>query len=222
MRRYVGYQTITVSNIRVNNDLTPRPTSVFPARALRSGAVEIVAERPLINKSATNAVRIVDQEFFEKLPARGVNSAIAIQPGVVSPGGDIYIRGGRPDEVGYCGRRRDDHRRGVRRQLLYTTAEAVEQIQVQAGGFSAEFGNANAGLIQSQLRIGSPERWKATLIAETDNYTKQNKEALGGYSYGYCDVTVTAGGPLLAGRSGSSDRSRTPSSAMPTSPRGSR
>ena len=76
------------------------------------------------------------------------------------------------------------------------TELAIEQIQVQAGGFNAEYGGANAGLVQTQLRTGDPERWKISVLGETDNYTSQNKQALGGYSYGYADVTATAGGPL--------------------------
>jgi hypothetical protein len=194
---YVGYQTITLSNIRVNEGLTAEAEFKLPAEGVTVATVEIVAERPLINKSATNAVRIVDQDFFDKIPARGVNAAISAQPGVITQAGNIYIRGGRPDEVGYRveGVTTTDVINGG--SALYTTAEAVEQIQVQAGGYSSEFGGANAGIVQSQLRSGGSERWKASLLMETDNYTKQNKEALGGYSYGYSDYTMTLGGPIL-------------------------
>ncbi|MEW6510016.1 MAG: TonB-dependent receptor [Bacteroidota bacterium] len=194
---YVGYQPITISNIRVNNELTTEANFQLPAEGVTVATVEITAERPLINKSATNAVRIIDAEFFSKFPARGTNAAIAIQPGVVSQGGNLYVRGGRPDEIGYRveGVNATDIVYGG--SALYTSAEAVEQIQVQAGGYSAEFGNANAGIVQSQMRLGNPERWKASLLAETDRYTGQNKKALGGFSYGYTDFTATLGGPLL-------------------------
>lgn len=194
---YVGYQAITISNVRVNNDLTTDANFQLPAEGVTVATVEIIAERPLINKSATNAVRIIDAEFFSKIPARGTATAIAIQPGVVQQGGQIYIRGGRPDEVGF-----KVEGVGVNDVLfggnsLNLTAEAVEQIQVQAGGFNAEYGGANAGLVQTQLRSGSPEGWKMSILAETDNYTKQNKKALSGYSYGYSDFTANVGGPLF-------------------------
>lgn len=193
---YVGYQTITISNIRLNNELTSEANFALPAEGVTVGTVEIIAERPLINKSATNAVRIIDSEFFDKLPARGTNAAIGAQPGVVIQADNIYIRGGRPDEVGYRveGVSTTDVINGG--SALYTTAEAVEQMQIQAGGYSAEFGGANAGIVQSQLRSGSSERWRGNVLFETDNYTSQNKKALGGYSYGYSDVTLTVGGPI--------------------------
>ena len=196
---YVGYQAITVSNIRVNSGLASEQNFALPAEGVTVATVEIVAERPLINKSATNAVRIIDSEFFDKIPARGTNVAITTQPGVVAIGTNIYIRGGRPDEVGYRveGVNATDIINGAGGGLLYTTAEAVEQIQVQAGGFSAEFGNANAGLIQSQLRVGNPDKWKISMLGETDNYASFNKKSLGGFSYGYSDFTGTVSGPLL-------------------------
>jgi hypothetical protein len=194
---YVGYQSITVSNIRVNQDLTSEQNFALPGEGVTVAQVEIVAERPLVNKSATNAVRIVDSEFFEKIPARGVNAAILAQPGVVAVGGNFYFRGSRPDENKFTveGVSGTDVVYGG--NALYTTAEAVEQLQVQAGGFSAEFGGANAGLVQSQFKTGDRDRWKISVLAETDNFTKQNKKSLGGYSYGYSDYTATFGGPIL-------------------------
>jgi len=195
---YVGYQTITISNNRVNNDLTTEVNFQLPAEGVTVGVVEIVAERPLINKSATNAVRIIDSEFFDKIPARGVNAAIAAQPGVVVRGENTYwIRGGRPDEVGFRVEGTNTTNVLAGGSYLYTTAEALEQIQVQAGGYGAEYGNANAGLIQSQLKSGSPDRWRVSFLTETDRYTSYGTKSLGGYSYGYSDVTATLGGPII-------------------------
>jgi hypothetical protein len=195
---YVGYQSITISNNRVNNELTTEVNFQLPAEGVTVSTVEIIAERPLINKSATNAVRIVDQEFFDKIPARGINAALAVQPGVIVAGENTYyIRGGRPDEVGFRVEGVNTTNVISGGSYLYTTAEAIEQIQVQAGGYSAEYGGANAGIVQSQLRTGSPERWRFTILGETDRYSSYGSKALGGYNYGYGDVTATAGGPIL-------------------------
>ncbi len=195
---YVGYQAVTISNLRVSNDLTTDANFQLPSEGVTVGVVEIVAERPLVNKNATNAVRIIDSEFFEKIPARGLNAAIQTQPGVVIQGGNVYIRGGRADEVGYSveGVPVNDALFGGR--AISVTAEALEQVQVQAGGFNAEYGGANAGLVQAQLRSGNRDQWKMTLLGETDRWMGLNKaKKLGTYSYGYGDATVTAGGPVV-------------------------
>jgi len=193
---YVGYQAISISNIRVNTDLTSEANVELPAVGVTVPTVEITAERPLVNKNATNAVRIIDNEFFEKLPERGVDAAVALQPGVVVENQNIYIRGGRLDETGFqvSGVPVNDVLFGGRGAVV--SAEALEQTQVQAGGYNAEYGGANAGIISSQFRTGTAEGWKASFIGETDNFAGQGSKALGTYSYGYSDYTATFGGPL--------------------------
>jgi outer membrane receptor protein involved in Fe transport len=108
----------------------------------------------------------------------------------------VYIRGGRADEVGYRveGVGGNDVLFGG--SSITVSAEAVEQIQVQAGGFNAEYGGANAGIVSTQLRTGNPDRWSVSILGETDRYTGFNKNALGGWSYGYSDMTATFSGPV--------------------------
>ena len=163
---------------------------------------QIPAARPPVAGDASHAVHTVERDFFTNIPARGIDPAILIQPGVISQGTNpfgepiISVRGGREGEIGYRleGVPVNDVIRGGR--AVSVTAEAVERVQVSAGGPAAEFGGANAGLVQVDLRTGRPDRWGMSLIAETDRYTGMNARALGGYSYGYSDWTGTAGGPF--------------------------
>lgn len=193
---YIGYQTFTISNIRVNADLTSDANFKLPAEGVQVGTVEVIAERPLVNKSATSAVRIVDNDFITTLPVRGVANIVSLQPGVVTNGGNFYIRGARADATGYVVDGVPASNKLMGGRAISFNAESVEQIQVQAGGYSAEYGNASGGLVFSQLRTGS-DKWKVSVLAETDNYTKQGEKSLGGYSYGYSDYTATVGGPVM-------------------------
>ncbi|HTY57697.1 MAG TPA: TonB-dependent receptor plug domain-containing protein, partial [Bacteroidota bacterium] len=165
-------------------------------------SVEIAAPRPLISKGASNVIHIVDRDFFTNLPARGIDAAILLQPGVMPfaanrfGGPLISIRGGREGDVGY---RIEDV---PANDLIWSgrsvtvTAEAIEQIQVHAGGPAAEFGGGSPGLVSIQLRTGRSDGWGGSLMAETDRYAGMGSKSLGGYSYGYSDWTATAGGPL--------------------------
>ncbi len=198
-----GFYGIAISRARTGDDLPATSDSLLTQKCAPPDSVEIPAPRPLIDRNATNVIRTVDQTFFTNFPARGVNAAILVQPGVVVQGTDaigmpaIHIRGGRGDEVGYSieGVGVNDILFGGR--AVAVTAEAVELIQVQAGGASAAgYGGANAGVVGMQLRTGSGDRWGASLIAESDQFTGMNRSALGGYSYGYSDWTGTIGGPF--------------------------
>jgi outer membrane receptor protein involved in Fe transport len=194
---FVGYASTTVSNVRVNADLTTSLDFSLATEAIQVTGVEITAERPLINKSATNAVRIVSGDELANIPVRGVAAIVALQAGVVEQGGQVFIRGGRQDEVGYYvdGADARDARTGA--QLITVVPEAVEEFQVQAGGYNAEYGGANAGIIRQQLKTGS-NTFGASLRVETDNFVDRGKKYLGGYSYGYTDYSGTVSGPLFS------------------------
>jgi len=98
---YIGYQAKTVTNIRINADLTTEMNLQLAPEGIEVGEVVVVAEKLLINKYNTNANRITTSEDIEALPVRGVDNIIALTPGVVLQDNTIFIRGGRQDEVGY-------------------------------------------------------------------------------------------------------------------------
>jgi hypothetical protein len=198
---YIGYHPVTITNIRVNTDLSTDVSLQMTSEDVQVQAVEIVADRPLVNKSATSSIRIADADFIAALPSRGINSVINLQPGVVAittaPGvTNFYIRGGRFDETGFTleGANITDVVAGGRGISIVDAA--IEQVQVMTGGYTAEFGGSNAGLVRTDLKSGG-QKLSATVLGESDQFTSQGKKSLGTYSYGYRDVTVTLGGPLF-------------------------
>ena len=208
---YLGYKTVTISNVRVNSELTTEINFQLPATGISVGEVDIVAQRALVNSSNTNAIRTTTNEVIDALPVRGVDNIIALTPGVVLQEGNIYIRGGRQDEVGY-------YLEGANitnpltsfyggpqhaPQQVTIPQDAIEEIQVQAGGYTAEYGGANAGIVRTDLKSGGPSL-KASAQYLTDNWTfKSSSERYNGaqhldtYSYGYNDLTAAISGPIL-------------------------
>jgi hypothetical protein len=200
---FVGYTPITVSNVRVNNDLTTYQDFALTSEAVALQAVEIIAEKPLVNRSATNAVRIITNDDISALPVRGINNILSLSPGVVVQDNTVFIRGGRLDEVGYYLDGVSITNPVLGGRAVNIVQDAVEEIQVQAGGYNAEFGGANSGIIQEQLRTGTPN-WKASAGYTTDNITFQPKskafsgnKRLGTYWYGYNEFTGTLSGPIV-------------------------
>jgi hypothetical protein len=196
---YIGYQDVTIENIRVVSGLTQEVNFEMPSQSIATEEVVIISERPLIEKSSTNAVRIIDSEVLETLPSRELDKIVSLQPGVVLQNDLITIRGSRPDETGYLLEGADvknvlDRDGGT---LITLTPDAVQELLVQAGGYNAEYGNANAGIIQSNLKTGK-ENYKFSLRAESDNFGGYPGDTfLDTYSYGYSDYVFTMSGPLL-------------------------
>lgn len=197
---FVGYQEVTFSNIKVVSGLTAFVEDIqLASEAIEAEAVLVTAERPLIEKSATNAVRIVTSEDIANLPVRGAQSYFTLQPGVVLQNDRVHIRGSRSDEVGYLvegASTRDIYDRDGG-SLVTTIPEALEELLVHAGGYSARYGGANAGIVEQSFKTGS-RSLHTSLQYETDNLGQYpGEQAFGAYSYGYSDLVFTLSGPLL-------------------------
>jgi hypothetical protein len=210
---YIGYQSKSISNVRLNIGLTTGLDFQLVPEGIQVGTVEVVAEKPLVNKYNTNANRITTSDDIEALPVRGVDNILATTPGVILQDNQIFIRGGRQDEVGFYleGANITDPVVGGRQVTL--VQDALEEINVQSGGYNAEYGNANSGIVRQQIKTGTPN-WKASLEFITDNIGFNNKadyyaqdpttgqytndsKTLGTNWYGYNETIFTLSGPLF-------------------------
>ncbi|MEJ2505469.1 MAG: TonB-dependent receptor, partial [Ignavibacteriaceae bacterium] len=145
---YIGYQTITTSDVRINADLTTELNFQLPAEGVNVGEVVVVSQRPLINKSNTNAQRITTSDDIASLPVRGIDNILALTPGVVFQDKTNYVRGGRQDEVKYYIEGTNVTNPYLGGSDLNISQDALEEISVQAGGYTAEFGGANSGIVR--------------------------------------------------------------------------
>ncbi len=200
---FVGYQTVTITNVRVNADLTTELNFNMPSEDISVDEIQVIAQKPLVNKNATNANRIVTGEDIEALPVRGVENILSLDPGVTFQDEQIFIRGGRHDEVGFYleGASITDPVAGGRAVTI--VQDAIEEIQVQAGGYNAEYGGANAGIIYTSIKSGTPE-YHASLEYITDNISFKSKDnrndgkkRFGTYWYGYDEIIATLSGPIV-------------------------
>ena len=192
---YIGYADYTVEDVRVSADLTTNIAVELTSSDIQVEEVVIRAERPIIDKNATNAVRIVNAEDLEILPLRGVGQVLALQTGVVEDEGTLHIRGSRGDEIGYYVEGASVRNVVTGGSAVGLIVEALEEIQLQAGGFNAEYGGANAGIILQELRTGG-SAWDFEIVSESDNFTSDFEQRFGTYSYGYSNQVITAGGPV--------------------------
>ncbi|RMD99129.1 MAG: hypothetical protein D6814_06145, partial [Calditrichaeota bacterium] len=192
---FIGYRDVTMKNVRVNIDLTTELNFALPSEAIELGSVEVIAERPLVNKNATNEVHIRTASDIESLPVRGYANIASLEAGVVQSGGNLYVRGGRREEVAY-------YVDGVYQNNPLTLQRAgdisnnsIEEIQYQAGGMSAEYGFANSGVINVTTKTGGNQyRLGGEVIS--DEFLKERDKILDTYSYGYNLYNLNFSGPV--------------------------
>ncbi|HJM11839.1 MAG TPA: carboxypeptidase-like regulatory domain-containing protein, partial [Candidatus Marinimicrobia bacterium] len=99
---FIGYAEVTIENVRVTKDLSTYLYTVkMSPEAIAGEEVTVTADKPLIEINATNEVRVVRSEDIKNLPIRGYANVVSMQTSVVSDGGNLHVRGGRTEEVGF-------------------------------------------------------------------------------------------------------------------------
>ncbi|GIR57139.1 MAG: hypothetical protein CM15mP64_5510 [Candidatus Neomarinimicrobiota bacterium] len=69
---------------------------------LEGEEITVLAERPLIYKDLTSTQKITTSEEILSMPVESFLGVLTTQAGVnVGAGGELHIRGGRSNEVGY-------------------------------------------------------------------------------------------------------------------------
>jgi outer membrane receptor protein involved in Fe transport len=195
---YIGYSPVTVSNVIVNSGLTTTRDLQMVSSAVQVQGVEIVADRPLIQRNTTNTVRIQSQADIQTLPFRGVQNIVALSAGVVQQAGNLYVRGGRDGEVAYYVDGANVTDPSSMGEMVSLIREALQEVQLQSGGFTAEFGGANSGIVRSSMRTGGSQL-RISLDYLTDDFAKSGQEFLGTTSRGYKNAVATLSGPIIGG-----------------------
>ncbi len=194
---FIGYETVTISNIRVSVNLTTEIDFQLPVETIEVESIAITAERPLVNKNATNETHIMTSEDIQNMPVRSYAEVVSTAAGVVSARNSMYVRGGRADEIAYYvdGVYSNDLRTGAR--VGDVPINSLEQINYQAGGFNAEYGFANSGIVIASSKSGSS---KLSITGEvvTDEFLSEESKNLGTYSYGYNAYNLSLSGPVFS------------------------
>lgn len=195
---YMGKKTVRISNVRVSSGLTTELNFELEDKVLEGEVVEVTAQKKLFRKDATSNVGITDAEEIENLPVRGTTELIANNAGVIVQDGSVHIRGGRDDEVAYYVNGVSTVDPTSNTQAVHVITEAIEEIQVLTGGYSAEMGGATSGIVKTELKTGGP-KFKASVDLRTDGFgnPEDGNQFLDTYTYGHQTGVVTMSGPLF-------------------------
>ena len=194
---FIGYGDVVMSGIRVSASTTSEANFEMAEATVEGQAVVVTATKPLVEKHVTQSVALVTSEDLENIPVRGFNNVMSLQNSVVVQDNNIYIRGGRNEEVGYYIDGAASNNPLTNAQGLYIIQEAVEEFQVLAGGYTAEFGGANSGIIRTEYKTGARD-WHFSLDFQTDKLANAEEGGtfLGTHSYGHHVGVGTISGPL--------------------------
>ena len=193
---FIGYSSQEISGVRVISGLNTVVDFSLATSTLEGDVVQVTAEKPLIQKDETSSINVMTGEQLDNLPIRSLDGVLATIPGVVVQNNDVHIRGGRDNEVAYYLNGASTTNLGNRENLVYVPQEAIEELQVQVGGYDAEVSGANSGVVKRSLRHGSTE-FSGSFSIQSDGGEAGSNALGGGYSYGHTTTLASVSGPIL-------------------------
>lgn len=147
----IGYKPITIKNVRVDMNLSTLINIEMSTEVLDMAEVVVTAERPIIARDVSHSELNIDAKQIETMPVIDVTEVIGLQAGVQG----LTIRGSSSRQSAFIidGFVVNDERSNV--PFTSVSLNTVREIQVQTGGFNAEYGNVRSGVINLVTSEGS-------------------------------------------------------------------
>jgi len=141
---FVGFTPAVQEDVRVSTGLTSEVAFQLQEETVGLDELVVSAERPIVQLDVSANVASLTPEEFVDLPVAGVSEILDLQAGI-EPG--LSVRGGGLGELAFMVD--GMNMRTGRDQQPFTNISytSVEEVQVQTGGFNAEYGNVRAGVI---------------------------------------------------------------------------
>jgi outer membrane receptor protein involved in Fe transport len=152
----IGYKKTRVQNVRVSIDFTSTLNFALEEGSIELEPVLVQGERsPLIRKDLTNPVASISTETINNLPVTDLSQVIGLQAGItVADDGSIHIRGGYANEVAYTLNGVNINNPYGNTRSVGLATNAVQEVSVSSGTFSAEYGTALSGVINYVTKEG--------------------------------------------------------------------
>lgn len=176
----VGYNTVTVSNVRVSVDQTTKIDFQLTEQAIQINNVVVTAQKPIVQKDLTSTQQNINGKDISMLPVEDVQSVINLQAGVVNG----HFRGGRIGEVKYMIDGVSVNDVYSDQSTMEASVNSIQELQVITGTFNAEYGEALSGVVNQITKIPG-DHYTGSFSAYSGDYVTQRTDLfkyMGGFN----------------------------------------
>ncbi|MCE5272882.1 carboxypeptidase regulatory-like domain-containing protein [bacterium] len=212
---YTGYQKVTIADQLILAGQTTTVDAYLSSTVVELSGITVEGESEvLVPRDNTVTKQRMTAEKIAESPTTKLDDLLVLEAGV-QIGGEggmsrgVRIRGGRLGEEavvvdgvtvrnytvdpfrsgdGWVYEQEQGSMGGDASPLEFST-NAVEQVDIITGGFQAEFGNAQSGIINIVTKEGSPDL-RGSVRMTTDEMNPRTAD------YGYNQLQTTVGGPV--------------------------
>jgi outer membrane receptor protein involved in Fe transport len=158
---FIGYAPETVTGVRVAIDQTTTLDFQLGEQVFEGQEVVVTAARRVIQPDVAGSTVNISAQQIESLPVTTVAGAVGLQAGIQG----LTVRGSSSDQLAFMvnGLMMRDERNNA--PVTSISMASVEEVQVQTGGFNAEYGNVRSGVINVVTKEGRRDRYNIDVIA---------------------------------------------------------
>lgn len=210
----IGFRVREVTGVNVGADETTSLNFTLGSDndAVKLKEVVVSADANLVNSLSTSSDVTVSEKKIQSIPnVKTVEDVLKLQAGVVKQGNNLFLRGGRANEVQYlvdgvpsnnvisnsgastAGSNEElqkfysgqsDGTIGGGGGGLAVSANSIASVSVQTSGFDADLGNAQSGVVNITTKSGS-DHYTGSMQFRTDRVASTNhNETYSSFSFG--------------------------------------
>lgn len=164
-----------VKKVRISADETTEVNFTLLDESVQGETVVIVAQRPLVSKDAIGKTTTISSEDINNTTARGITGIVGLSAGVRDAGAGFSVRGARSTDTKFLVDGLDVGNQftggmgfGGTGYYPMVSQYGTEEVQVLSGGFSAEYGQAQGGIVNTALKTGRTDRYETLLAYYTE------------------------------------------------------
>ena len=173
----VGYAPGVYQDIRVSIDQTTEVNFNLTSNTFQTEEVVVIATTPIVQKDVSSSRVNLNVGEIENLPVSSIEGVMSLQAGIrTGTNGELEIRGGSQNQTAFLVNgvtMRDERDNSPFTGVSYS---AIDEVQIQTGGFNAEYGNVRSGLVNVVTKEGSRDKYSFSLISR---YRAANQKHFG-------------------------------------------
>jgi hypothetical protein len=152
----LGYETVSISNVGVIVDRTTTRDCALLATLIEGEVVNIIAQRPVVDKDLTASEQIVTGVAIDKMGARNIREVLLTQAGIFTDNTALawqrgitraYVRGSSAVQAVYMLDNISVNSGMVSDNYAGFNTSTIEQISVLTGGYNAEYGEGRSAVV---------------------------------------------------------------------------
>jgi hypothetical protein len=170
----IGYTPAAFLDVRVFIDQTSEINAQLIDQTIETAEIVVIATAPIIRKDVSSSQVNLNIGEIENLPVVSLNNVISLQAGIQFTSEGPVVRGGGVDQTSFMvnGLTLRDERDNS--PYIGVSLTAIEDVQIQTGGFSAEYGNVRSGIVNAITKEGKRDRYTFSILSRYSPPTQKH------------------------------------------------